>query len=172
MEKKKIMSLFALGCGALLLVGCGTDSKKENDEEKEKEVTTQTLKCTVSEEENGMVTTASTEFVYDKEQKKLVSGTMSMTLDYTESLKDVTEDEKEQTESLMESMLGSMCETFEGEGYTNCKSEFKSGKFDMTMDFDMDKLEETTDGDVNVEMTLEELKTYFEDTDDTKCTIE
>lgn len=170
MEKKKLMSLFALGCGALLLTGCGTDSKKDDDE-KEKESTTQAISCVVEQEEEGMVTTAETEFVYDKEQKKLVSGTMSMKMDYTEALKELTDEEKEQTESLMESMLGGMCETFEEEGYANCKSNFKSGKFDMTMDFDMDKLEETTDGDVNVDMTLDELKEYFEDTEGTKCTI-
>lgn len=31
MEKKKIMSLFALGCSALLLAGCGEDNKKDED---------------------------------------------------------------------------------------------------------------------------------------------
>lgn len=170
MEKKKVMSLFALGCGVLLLTGCGTDSRKD-EEKKEKKSTTQTLNCVVKQEEDGMVTTAETEFVYDKTKKKLVSGSMSMAMDYTETLKELTDEEKEQTESLMETMLGGMCDTFEDEGYTNCKSNFKSGKFDMKMEFDMDKLEETTDGDVNVDMTLDELKEYFEDTDGTKCTI-
>ena len=166
MKKKKLMSLFVLGCGVLLLVGCG-DEKKE-----EKKSTTETIKCTVKEEESGMVTTATTKFVYDKKDKALVSGSMDMSMDYSDSLKDMEGDEKEQAESLIESMLGGMCDSFKDEGYKNCKSTFNNAKFNMTMDFDMDKIEDTTDGDINVDMTLEELKDYFEETDGTKCTIE
>ena len=169
MKNKKFMSLLALGCGALLLVGCGTSDKEEEKEEKKS--TTQTLNCVLSQEESGMVTTAETTFVYNKKDNKMVSGVMAMELDYSEPLKDMTEDEKEQAEAVFESMLGTMCDTFEEQGYVNCKSSFKDSKFEMSMDFDMDNIEDITDGDVTTDMTIDELKEYFEEEDGTVCTI-
>ena len=55
MENKKMMSLFVLCCGALLITGCGTDTDKENKEEdKVKVASTQTLECSYSEKENEL----------------------------------------------------------------------------------------------------------------------
>ena len=169
MEKKKMMSLFALGCSVLLLAGCDTNTKKDKDEKK---VATESIKCVVRQEESDMITIGETVFVYDKDKEKLVSGTMDMKMDYSAALKEMNDEQKEQTESLMKSMFSGMCTTFEEEGYTDCEANFDSGKFDMTMKFDMKKLDEITDGDINVDMSLDELKEYFERTDGTKCTIE
>jgi hypothetical protein len=170
MERRKLMSLFALGCGVLLLTGCGVDSEKEG---KSKKSSNEIIKCTAEMEESGIITKAQTKFVYDKKEEKIVSGTMEMVMDYSKNLEKLTKEEKEQTESLLKSMLGSMCDSFEEEGYKDCSSNFKSGKFDMSMKFDMAKLEETTDGELNVDMTLKEVKEYFETSEEgTKCTIE
>ena len=169
MERKKIMSLFALGCGVLLITGCGTDNDK--NEEKAKKSNTETISCVAEEKASGMITTASTEFTYDKKEKKLVSGNLVMGIDYTDLVANLTAAEKESAESIMKNSFEEMCDEFEGKGYTNCKTKFVDSSFEMSVDFDMKRLDEATDGDLDVEMTIEELKEYFEDTDGAKCTI-
>lgn len=177
MKKKTFMSLFALGCSALLLAGCSTDGGKDKDKDDDgkKNSSVETLKCTAEMNEDGMISTVSVTFDYDNDEKEIVSGTMSMGMDYSSSLEGLSADEAEDAEAMMESMFGSMCDSFEGEGYKNCKSSFKKGKFDMSMEFDLKNIAETTDGDLNLDMTLEEIQEYFEEEnseENMKCVIE
>ncbi len=169
MNKKKLMSLFAVGCSALLLAGCGDD--KKDDKKEEKKANTETLKCVLETEENNMKNTAEVVFTYDKGKKKLVDGNMEMVMDYSKSLEGLTADQKEQSESIMKTALEGMCDSMETDGFKNCKTNFTDGKFEMDMEFDLEKIAEDEDAEFDEEASLEELKELFEDSQGYTCTI-
>ena len=173
MEKKKIMSLFALGCGALLITGCGTDTDKEDKEKDNDKVSaTQTLECSYSEKEDETTAEMGFTFVYDNKEEKLTEGQMLMS--YTYDFSELTDSEKKEADDMMETMLGGMCDSFnDQEGYKDCKTNYKNGKFDMIVEFDIENLTSATEGDLKSDMTLKELKDYFENesTEKMTCTI-
>lgn len=169
MKKKELMSLFALGCSALLLAGCGEDTKKEEEKENEKVATTETLTCVTSAEEDGVKSESVVSFVFDKKTNKMTAGSMEVSMVY--DMSDFTEEEKEQVDQFTGAMFGAMCDE-ELEGFKNCKYEGKDGKYSVTMDVDMEKIEEAYEGEVTEDMSIEDLKESFEADDaDVVCTI-
>lgn len=166
MKKKKLMSLFALGCGTLLLVGCGTDEAKDSDKDKESNI--QTLSCSAEDNSDGLIMTSEVEFTYDSDKKELLKGTMD--IGYEFDTNEYTKEEIEEAQELMDGMFGEMCSTFETQGFENCKSESGDGKYEISMDFDMESLAEEADFE-GEEMTLEEAKEYFEDESGMTCKV-
>lgn len=167
MGKKKLMSLFVLGCSALLLAGCGEDNKKDENKESEKVAKNQTITCVMSEEESGVKSESKITFEFDKKSEKIKSGSMEVSMIY--DMSDFTKEEKEQVDKFTGSILGAMCDG-ELEGFKNCKYEGKDGKYSVSMDVDMEKIEEAYEGEVSEETTIEDLKESFEEQDYT-CTI-
>ncbi len=170
MENKKMMYLFALCCGALLITGCGTDTDKENKEEdKVKVASTQTLECSYSEKENEMTAEMGFTFVYDNKEEKLTEG--KMMVGYFYDFSSLSDSEKKEADDMMKTLMSGMCDSFKDqEGYKNCKTNYKNGKFDMTVDFDIENLTAATDGDLKPDMSLEKLKNYFENESTEKMT--
>ena len=175
MKNKKNIYLFALCCGALLISGCGSDVEiKENDSKKEEEkiVTTQKLRCSYSEKDNDMTAEMSFIFVYDNKEEKIIDGQMTVRYDY--DFHSLSEDEKESADDMMKTMFDGICDTFDNkEGYENCKTTYKDGKFDMIVEFDISNLTSATGGDLKSDMNLDDLKNYFENETEDKmtCTI-
>ena len=86
----------------------------------------------------------------------------------------LSDSEKKEADDMMKTLMSGMCDSFKDqEGYKNCKTNYKNGKFDMTVDFDIENLTAATDGDLKPDMSLEKLKNYFENesTEKMTCTI-
>ena len=124
MEKKKIISLFALGCSALLLAGCG-ENKKNDDKDSGKNIRNQTITCVMTEEESGVKSEQKIIFEFDKKTEKIKSGSMIVSMIY--DMSDFTKEVNEQVDKSTSSTLMAMCDV-ELEGFKNCKYEGGNGK--------------------------------------------
>lgn len=184
MKNKKWMPLFVFGCSLLLFTGCGAEKETKEDDEREnnkvedkvqqnqEENKVQTITCTsTSEMEDGAAMEMVFEFKYSSSEKKLTGGRMDVSYLYDAS--SFTKQELAEAEEQFKESINASCKEYSTEGYSSCEPIFQSGKMGLRAELDMNELEKTTDGDLKTSMTLDELKTYFENEDmGMSCTIQ
>ena len=137
MKNIKVLSMITLGCGALLLTGCGGNSH--------------TLTCE-KEFEDGQHEIL--DLKYNDDETKLEEIEATMEIEISEGTSD---EEIEQAKSMYESML---CN---GEGY-KCSVDEKGGKLVVTLSGGVDELSSLEIvADIEEGKTLEELKKEAEE---------
>lgn len=145
MKNKKYLGLLGLGCGVLLLTGCGGKTLSGG----------KTLNCEMdmSDMLAGMGNmTAEIEIDYNSDGTEAEKATMTMTVEVTSD--DVTD---EMIDSLEESLQGE-CDT-EDSGFDSCKVKRDGKKIVMTATGSADSIE----GEIEEQTTLEDAKKALED---------
>ncbi len=145
MKNKKYLGLLGLGCGVLLLTGCGGKTLSGG----------KTLNCEMdmSDMLAGMGNmTAEIEIDYNSDGTEAEKATMTMTVEVTSD--DVTD---EMIDSLEESLQGE-CDT-EDSRFDSCKVKRDGKKIVMTATGSADSIE----GEIEEQTTLEDAKKALED---------
>ncbi|MBR1386475.1 MAG: hypothetical protein IJ568_06565 [Bacilli bacterium] len=142
MKSKKYLALLGIGCGALLLTGCGGNAH--------------TLTCEQSNDESEETVVAEIKFNDDETKVERVS--VEMTLDASKSGEDVTEDQLEESKELLESVFCS-----EKEKMDKCEIKISGKKVVIKMSGTADAV--GYEGD----KTLEEFKKEAEEQEGMTC---
>lgn len=145
MKNKKYLGLLGLGCGVLLLTGCGGKTLSGG----------KTLNCEMdmSDMLAGMGNmNAEIEIDYNSDGTEAEKATMTMTVEVTSD--DVTD---EMIDSLEESLQGE-CDT-EDSKFDSCKVKRDGKKIVMTATGSADSIE----GEIEEQTTLEDAKKALED---------
>ncbi len=145
MKNKKYLGLLGLGCGVLLLTGCGGKTLSGG----------KTLNCEMdmSDMLAGMGNmNAEIEIDYNSDGTEAEKATMTMTVEVTSD--DVTD---EMIDSLEESLQGE-CDT-EDSRFDSCKVKRDGKKIVMTATGSADSIE----GEIEEQTTLEDAKKALED---------
>lgn len=119
MKKINMLGLTVLGCGALLLTGCGGDGGSS----------AHSLKCSASE--NGQ--SVELEFNFNDDETKLEKVSMSIVMEVPEGTSD------EEVESTV-SLLKSQCQTDEGKALDKCDVKLSGKKLTVTQVGAADKM--------------------------------
>lgn len=139
---KKYLGLVGLGCGVLLLTGCGSAN---------------TLNCSMDMDDMlaGLGTMkAEVELEYDKDGKEVKGASMKMVVEITND--DVTDD---MLDSLEEELNG-QCEDGEGD-FDDCSVKRDGKKITLKASGDVEKIAESEE--IAKDTTKEKAKEYFEE---------
>ena len=141
---KKYLTLFGIGCGLLLLTGCGDDTNKEKEKENKKN--DNDLVCTMLEDEEGFGSNESNVVIhYDKNWEKIESIDMEM----------IVELEDDDMVEMYEGFLAEMCE--EEDAPEECEVKTKGNKVTLTATGNSEVLE------IEEDMTKEDVIELMED---------
>ncbi len=158
--------LVIMMCGGLLLTttGCGNKVEEKEDSKEntttEEKATSKILSCTETQEDLDMKMRLN--FVYDLDGKSFSKTTLEIIEKTDDELSN--EDYKE--------LADNFCEDYDSDIYKSCKGDVNGGEFTVTVDIDIDKLEESEQG-FTKNTPIEEMKGIVEDSSSSvTCKIE
>lgn len=141
MKNKKNLALLGIGCGALLLTGCGGNAH--------------TLTCEQTDDENGESIVA--ELTFNDDETKVESVSMEMTFDLSKSEEEITKDKIDEAKEMLEKTFCNQKEKID-----KCEVKASDKKITIKMSGKADALGYESD------KTLEEFKKDAEK-DGAKC---